>query len=51
MRRGHKVGPLTALDEATAEALFAALAAEARGELGPIGRTLITSDRFTKTRL
>jgi ribosomal protein S18 acetylase RimI-like enzyme len=31
-RRGHKIGPLTALDEATAEALFAALAAQASGE-------------------
>jgi hypothetical protein len=31
-RRGYKIGPLTALDEATAEALFAALSAEARGE-------------------
>ncbi|MGO9057598.1 MAG: GNAT family N-acetyltransferase [Candidatus Binataceae bacterium] len=31
-RRGHKIGPLTAIDEATAEALFAALSAEVPGE-------------------
>ena len=31
-RRGYKIGPLTALDEATAETLFTALAAEAQGE-------------------
>jgi len=31
-RRGYKIGPLTARDEATAEALFATLAAQAQGE-------------------
>lgn len=31
-RRGYKIGPLTASDEATAEALFNALSAQAPGE-------------------